>query len=217
MEFDVVSYITSFITNIDFYGLILPLLVYTFLIAAYGIVVWSFYKSASKRDLFRLEIKSTKGKWKSRIFYGLKYVILFPVLAFLWFAVLSSILFFISKTQSTQTILLISMAMMAAVRISAYYREELSQEIAKILPLAVLGIFVVDPGFFSFSVTISKFYETFSLGILLANYLLFAIVLEFVLRALLYIIRGGSHAVKTQAIKIRKAPQQDKKVEKNTR
>lgn len=187
-----IAYVTALISKIDFYDLILPLLVYTLLIAAYGIFVWSFYKSVSKRDIFQLNIKDKKKQWQTKILYILKYLILFPVMTFLWFAALTIILFFLSKSQGTQNILLISMALIAATRITSYYKEELSQDIAKILPLAVLGIFVVDPLFFSFDLTISRFYEISTLAPLLVNYLLFTIVLEFVMRAILAIKRNIS-------------------------
>ena len=180
-----IAYVTTLISKIDFNGLILPMLVYTLLIATYGIFIWTFYKSVSKRDLFQLKIKDKKKQWQIKCIYALKYLVLFPILTFLWFAALTIILFFLSKSQNTENILLISMAVIAAARITAYYKEELSQEISKILPLAVLGIFVADPTFFSLSITLSRFYDVLTLAPLLGNYLLFAVVLEFVMRVLL--------------------------------
>ncbi|MCX6816133.1 MAG: hypothetical protein NT120_04765 [Candidatus Aenigmarchaeota archaeon] len=184
--------IVDSVTHIDLYGLILPLLVYTLLLAAFGIFIWHFYRSMSKRDLFHLVIKDNKTKLQKRIFYVIKYLFLFPLLVFIWFAGMTIILFFLSKAQSVETILLMSMALISAARITAYYKEELSQEIGKILPLAVLGIFMVDPTFFSLPLTISRFYELPSLAVLLVNYFLFTIVLEFVLRVLLTIKRRVS-------------------------
>lgn len=194
------------ITHIDFYGLILPLLVYTLLLALYGIFVWAFYKSLSKRDLFRLEIKDNKKAWQVKVLYVFKYLVLFPVFTFLWFAALSMILFFLSKSQTTENILLISMALIAATRITAYYKEELSQDIAKILPLAVLGIFVVDPTYFSLSLALSNFYQIPSMSILLANYFFFTIVLEFVLR----IILGVKNFVSRRIVKTKNKDKQGK-------
>jgi len=186
---DVAGFLASIATHIDFYGLILPMLIYTLLIFVYGFFIWHFYKSVSKRDLFHMEIKDRKRQWKVKAAYFLKYIILFPILIFLWFAAMVIILFFLSKSQTTENILLLSMAMIAATRITAYYKEELSQELAKILPLGVLAIFVVDPTFFSLNITLSRFYQVPSLLPLLGNYLFFAIVLEFVLRALLAVKR----------------------------
>ena len=78
----------------------------------------------------------------------------------------------------------------AATRITSYYKEDLSQDIAKILPLAVIGIFVVDPTFFSLDIAIGRFYEVPSLVPLLIQYLVFIIVMEFVFRVVLVIKRN---------------------------
>ncbi|MBI4170326.1 MAG: hypothetical protein HY514_01425 [Candidatus Aenigmarchaeota archaeon] len=204
------SAITDAITHIDFYGLILPLLIYTLLIAVYGIFIWAFYKSISKRDLFHMEIKDHRKQWQIKAGHTLKYIILFPLLIFLWFAALTIILFFLSKSQSVQNILLMSMAMIAAARISAYYKESLSEDIAKILPLAVLAIFVVDSTFFSLSQTLSRFYEATSLTTLLVNYLLFTIILEFVLRVLLNFKQHFNGARKKEPIIQGKSKKQKK-------
>lgn len=190
------------IIQADFQGLIFPLLVYTLLIAAYGIFVWAYYKSVSKRDLFKLEVRDHRKQWRVRIGYVLKYLILFPVLVFLWFAALTIILFFLSKSQSVQNILLLSMAMVAAARITAYYKETLSEEISKILPLAVLGIFVIEPAFFSLSLTVSRFYEVASLTGLLFNYLLFTVILEFILRVLLTVKQRFSRSTRVKAVEV---------------
>jgi len=179
----------SFITNLNSYDLIVPLLVYTVLIFVYAVFVWSFYKSVSKRDLFHLEIKDYRHRWQKRIMYIVKYLVFFPILTFLWFTAMSFILFFLSKSYNTETILIISMAMIAATRITAYYNRELSEEIAKILPLAILAIFIVDPTFFSLGLTIQRFEEYLTLAPLLLNYLIFIISLEFVLRVLLVVVR----------------------------
>lgn len=173
------------VVRLDFNGLIFPLLLYTFLIAAFAVFVWIFYKSISKRDLFQLNIQDKKKRWQMIIIHVLKHLVLFPIFTFLWFAAMTIVLFFISKSQSTQTIMLISMAMIAAARITAYYKQEIAQEIAKIMPLAVLGLFVADPTFFSFDMTIAHFYEVPLLVPLLLDYLAFAVLLEFLMRFLL--------------------------------
>ncbi len=170
---------TTLVKSIDFYNLILPLLIYTLLIAIYAVFVWIFYKSLSKRDLFKINLF---GGGISKAGYVLKYLIIFPIMTFLWFGILALILFFLSKVLTTESILLISIALIAAVRTTAYYREELSIDVAKILPLGLLAIFIVDPTLFSLDVVYQRFVELPSLGIQLFNYLLFVILLEWFLR-----------------------------------
>jgi hypothetical protein len=176
---------------IDFTGLIIPLLVYSLLLALYAAFVWHFYKSVSKRDLFSLDF-GTDHQWRTSLGYVLKYLVSFPVLTFLWFAALSLVLFLLSKSQTTEQILLISMGLIAAARITAYYKEGMAEEISKILPLAVLAIFLVDPTYFSVDLTISRVYQVTGLVPLLINYLFFVIVLEFVLRILFLIKRAAT-------------------------
>lgn len=173
----VVEAIGSLMNQIDITNVVLPLFVYTIIIALYALFVWFFYKSMAKRDLFqaRLSQHGMAG-------YTLKYLIVFPVIVFLWFAGLTILLFFLSKTQTITGILLISMGVIGAVRIVAYYKEELAMEVAKIMPLAVLALFIADPTFFSLDLFWQRIYETRSLGSGLMNYLLFAIFLEFYLR-----------------------------------
>jgi hypothetical protein len=211
-----INFIPYVLTHIDFYGLIFPLLIYTILIAIYGIFIWGFYKSVSKRDLFKLEIRDTRKAWHKRVIHIVKYVVAFPVLIFVWFAALTIILFFLSKTQSTETIMLISMAVIAATRIGSYYKEEMSQEIAKILPLAVLGIFLVDPTFFSLQTTLDRFYDVGGLSLLLANYLIFVVVMEFVMRMFLTIrTRIRSYNENKCRKAAAKKPVKDKTVQKS--
>jgi len=167
--------------KIDFNGLILPLLIYAITIAVYGIFIWAMYKSLSKRDIFKLEIDQKK-RWKSVAGYIVKYLILFPIFVFIWFSFLTIILAFLSKSQSVEEILLISMSIIAAVRITSYYKEEIAIEIAKILPIAVLGIFIVDPHFITLGIVIERLSQLPGMVVLLFNYFLITIILEFLLR-----------------------------------
>jgi nicotinamide riboside transporter PnuC len=170
--------------KIDFNGLILPLLIYAITIAVYGIFIWAMYKSLSKRDIFKLEIDQKK-RWKSVAGYIVKYLILFPIFVFIWFSFLTIILAFLSKSQSVEEILLISMSIIAAVRITSYYKEEIAIEIAKILPIAVLGIFIVDPHFITLGIVIERLSQLPGMVVLLFNYFLITIILEFLLRFVL--------------------------------
>ncbi len=193
MVFDQITEIfpnaTQFIRSLDSYDIVASLLIYTIIIFIYAVFVWSFYKTVSKRDLFKLEIKDHRNIWQKRVLYIVKYLVFFPIFTFLWFAVMSAILFFLSKSYTTQNILVIAMAMVAAARITSYYKRELAEDIAKILPLGVLAIFIVDPSYFSLSLTISRFLELETLIPLFVNYLVFVIALEFVLRVILVGVR----------------------------
>src|SRR3989344_6955305 len=186
---EILGSFTRFVAHLDSYDIVFSLLLYTFIIFFYAVFVWFFYRTLSKRDLFHLAIKEQHHVWRRQLLYIIKYLVFFPIFTFLWFAIMSLIMIMLSKSYTTEAILVISMAMIAATRITAYYNRQLSEDIAKILPLGVLAIFIVDPSYFSLSIAVSRFYELQTLIPLFANYLVFIIALEFMLRALLVITR----------------------------
>ena len=55
----------------------------------------------------------------------------------------------LSKFSSPNHILVVSVSLVAAIRVTSYYNEQLSQDLAKMIPFALLGIFLVDATFFS--------------------------------------------------------------------
>ena len=72
----------------------LQLFIFVIALSVYSIFVWKFYKTLSKRDLFKIDLKKynlpgikhkSLGKAGSIIAYILKYGVIFPVYIFLWF------------------------------------------------------------------------------------------------------------------------------------
>ena len=134
-------------------------------IAIYSIIIWHFYRFVARRDCFKL----TTRKHKKLIGF-LKYFFIFPVVAFLFFTGFST-----------------AFAMIAAIRITTYYSEDLSKDVAKMLPFAMLGIFLIDPSYFVFGDVIAKIQSIPNFLILAIQFLLFIIVMEWILRVLLAI------------------------------
>ena len=196
MAFDLGNGFSYALSNMRFYELILPLLAYTLAMVLYAIFIWKFYSFMAKRDIFSLDLKKsaksnhrTFRKSVSVLAYALKYLIIFPVIVFVWFGVLALFIFFLSKTQSIETILLISITLVSSVRALSYYKEALATELAKLLPIAVLAVFIVEPTLFSIDTGFERIRQVSSLMYVLMNYLLFAIALEFTLRFLLAVKR----------------------------
>ena len=123
--------------------------------ALYAVVVFKFYRFVASRDMFALKLyryAESRYRWVRRVvhivMYVAKYLVVFPAFAFFWFAVLTLILTFLSKDRPITDILLIALATVTTIRATAYYNEDLSRDIAKILPFAVLALFVIDASFF---------------------------------------------------------------------
>lgn len=177
--------------------LLMPLASFAVGMAFYAIFIFRFYRFLARKDIFRLDFtKYEKARLKffrsvlHLVFYVLKYLILFPFVAFFWFAVLTVLLLFLAKNQSVETILLVSIAVVSAVRVTAYYDEDLSRDLAKILPFALLGVFLVDLSYFSIPTTIENLQLTLTQWRIMGYYLAFAIALEFVLRITTPIVRS---------------------------
>ena len=151
-------------------------------IAIYSIIIWHFYRFVAKRDIFKLSFSKY-----SKIFGLIKYFFLFPFVAFLFFAGFSLMLFFLGKNLTEPQVLSTAFAMIAAIRITAYYSEDLSKDVAKMLPFAMLGIVLIDPSYFVKDDVIGKIQSIPNFLVLAIQFLLFIIVMEWFLRILLTI------------------------------
>ncbi len=169
--------------------LLSPVAVYVLGMAVYALFVFKFYRFVAARDMFALDLsryEESRVRWLRAVLhmvmYVAKYIILFPVFAFFWFAALTAILAFLSKDQSFAEVLLMALATVAAIRVTAYYSEELSRDLAKILPFAVLGLFLIDASFFTVSESLGMLEGARDHTEEIFYYLVFLIALEFALR-----------------------------------
>lgn len=166
----------------------------------YGIFVYHFYKFLSKRDIFSFNIgeKLSQAKFKpsgqkksvaprAAAFIATK-LFIFPFVIFLWFIGYSSFMFMLVQNMPTETIFLVSSGLIIAIRISAYYNEDLSKDIAKLVPFTLLGIFLFNPQFYSFSDTLTRILEIPSFIIQIASFMILAMIVEIVFSTL-YLIR----------------------------
>jgi hypothetical protein len=112
----------------------------------------------------------------------------------IWFVAFSIILIALSKTQSIETILLLSMAIISSVRIASYYSQALAREIAKILPFALLAVLLMEDikSFLSLDRALSLIEKIPTMIDILIYYFVFAIFLEFILRIIYSIAKALS-------------------------
>ena len=176
----------------DAIDLLAPVAVYILGMAAYALFIFKFYRFVASRDMFQMDLsRYEESRFKvvrgflHVVMYIAKYLILFPVIAFFWFAVLTLILAFLSKEQPFSEVLLMALATVCAIRISAYYNEDLSKDLAKILPFAVLAIFLIDASFFTVRESLEVLKEAQHHTEDIIYYLLFLVAMEFVLRVVM--------------------------------
>jgi hypothetical protein len=152
------------------------------LIAIYAILIYHFYRYIARRDCF----KPSKRE-RTKLFGFLKYAFLFPFVAILFFMGFSMIFIFLTESENIGAILTTAFAIIIAIRITAYYTEDLSKDVAKMLPFAILGIFLVDPEYFTIESAMDKINILPEFVNVIAQYILLIIIVEWILRAVLNI------------------------------
>jgi hypothetical protein len=154
------------------------------MLAIYSVVIYHFYRYIAQRDCF------TQTNYVQTRFIGFcKYFFLFPFVAVLFFLGFSLILISLTKTESynISNVLSLSFAIVLTIRITAYYTEDLSKDVAKMLPFAVLGVFLVDSTYFSFEALIERISLLPENVNLILQFLLMIIIVEWILRIVLSI------------------------------
>lgn len=176
--------------------LLWPVLLVLLGMTAYAVFVFKFYRFVAARDMFGLDLSKNDAVrdaviWDLifLIWYAVRFLVLFPAFAFFWFAVLTLILVFLSENRELSQILLIAMATVSAIRVSAYYNEDLSRDLAKILPFAVLGVFIIDTSFFNIQSSLDTLREISTQRETIAYYLIFLVALEFGLRFVFVVLK----------------------------
>ena len=175
----------------DALDLLYDVAVYVLGMSIYAVFVFKYYRFVASKDMFALDLSRFEERsirWVRStlhvILYVIKYLIVFPVFAFFWFAVLTLILAFLSKDQTFSETLLVALATVSAIRVTAYYNEDLSRDLAKILPFAVLAIFLIDASFFSVGESLEILKEAGDYTEKIVYSLSFIVALELVLRIL---------------------------------
>lgn len=167
------------------------LIVYTILILMYSIFIWKFYRFLASRDIIQLNLSQYNysnhpvlEKFAAVALYALEYLIILPFLVFFWFAILSIFLLVLSESQNTLQILLISAAIIASTRVTSYISEDLSKDLAKILPFTILAAFILGTSFFDPDLVITKISQIPSLFDNIITFVVFIFIIEFVFRLL---------------------------------
>ncbi len=174
----------------------ITLFLWSLLLFGYGWVIWIFYRSVSKKNILGLDLnKYNKSehpfftKVLAGILYLIEYILILPVLIFVWFGVFTLMLIVLAEGIEVSTILIIAIIIIATIRMAAYYKEDLSRDIAKILPFTLLGVMITRPTFFTNFQTIIQNLTKIPLFLgEIGVYLGFIVTLEVILRFFDFII-----------------------------
>jgi hypothetical protein len=101
----------------------------------------------------------------------------------------SLMLIFLTRTYSINQLLATAFAIIVAIRITSYYTEDLSKDVAKMLPFALLGIALVDPTYFTFELVTERFNSLPGFVNIIAQFIFLIIIVEWILRVVLMVKR----------------------------
>ena len=169
--------------------IIKPLMLFVAAMVVYSIFIFKFYRFLAKKDIIEINLKryNSAQHWLSKrvvstILYVIEYIIFMPIFVFFWFGFFVVLIAFLSENMTIDQILLVAIALVGSVRVVSYYNEELSKDLAKMLPLALLGVFIIDMTKFSYTDTIIVIQNAAYSIDLIIYYLGFIVFLEFILR-----------------------------------
>lgn len=178
------------------YALLSPVMMYIMGMVVYALFIFNFYRFMARREILTLDLDkynttrfASVRKIVRSVIHVFEYALFLPIVIFFWFLILTLLLVLLSKQQPIEDVARVSISVVCAVRVTAYYTEDLSRDLAKMLPFALLGIFLVDSSFFSLSDSATVILQIPFLWRTFAYYLLFVIILEFILK-ILYVIFG---------------------------
>ena len=149
-------------------------------------IMWYFYhKQLSKKDLFdipKIDSNSKFVNFINRFVYFLKYILIFPLYSFIWFLIFSFLLVLIAKARPIGEIMFFGIVIVSVTRIAAYVSPKLAEDMAKLLPWALIIVFLTDPT----SITIESIKISFNNFVQeipnVAKYLIFITFVEWSLR-----------------------------------
>ncbi|WP_251342582.1 hypothetical protein [Haloplanus halophilus] len=171
-----------------------PLVLRAVVIVVYLIFIFEFYRFVARRDIFELRFRryargvvgrsvESVGNVVRIALYVVEYLVVYPVLTMVWYVFYLLLVVLLAPGIDVRLLLVTAMAIVTAIRVTAYYSQNLSQDLAKMLPLGILGALILEgsPALpteipVDVVVAMAEQWETILL------YLLFLVLLEFVLR-----------------------------------
>ena len=116
------------------------------------------------------------------VLYLIENILLMPILILIWFAALAIFLLVIADEKSINQILILSTALVTAIRMLSYYNEEVSKDVAKLFPFISLSVFLLSPEQLKIENIIGNLSSIPSLFGDIISFLIFVLIIEIILR-----------------------------------
>lgn len=182
------SFIQTMNQTLPSLGEIFNLMFLVLIVFIYAIFIWKVCNIISKRDFLELDLKKYSSK---KLFEGtlylIEYIFLGPFFIFLWFSAFALFLVFLNESQTISQLLLLSAVIVGVIRMTAYFNEDLSKDLAKLFPFTILSISMTRANFFSIQRILTQFQGISMFFKNILWYLLFIFALELILRFFTFI------------------------------
>lgn len=195
-----INYLNKIVSDVTDKASFNDIIIFSLGVAVYGIFVFHFYRFIARRDVFSfdLERRLGGGKYKSTgerksaaprvaAYITTKFVI-FPVIVFAWFLAYSMFILLLTQDMTPDKVFFVASILIIGIRITAYYNEDLSKDLAKTIPFAILGIFLFDQTFFTVQDVANNINQIPKFVTQIAAFLIVAFVVEIIL-SIAYLIR----------------------------
>ncbi len=179
-------------TNFDsFVGEVLPVFAAIIGIVIYSTFVFKFYRFLASKDLIDVDFSQYSDGFTGflkRVVNGIlvivQYILFTPFLISFWTLILAVILTLLSGGEDLYWNVLVATSMVGSVRVISYFSEDLSRDVAKMLPFAVLGVFLVDSGAFNWTAVSTLWSQLDEFTVSFGSSMLLVVILETILRIL---------------------------------
>jgi hypothetical protein len=160
-------------------------------IVIYSAFVFKFYRFLASKDLIDVDFSQySEGftgflkRFVDGILVIIQYILFTPFLISFWTLILAVILTLLSGGDDLYWNVLVATSMVGSVRVISYFSEDLSRDVAKMLPFAVLGVFLVDSGAFNWNAVSELWNQLDEFATSFGSSMLLVVILETILRIL---------------------------------
>ena len=160
-------------------------------IVLYSAFVFKFYRFLAKKDLIDADFSQYSDgftgfmkRFVDGILLIVQNILFAPFLISFWVLILAVILTLLSGGDDLYWNVLVATSVVGSVRVISYFSEDLARDVAKMLPFAVLGVFLVDAGAFNWDAVSILWSHLDEFAISFASSMALVVILETVLRIL---------------------------------
>ena len=160
-------------------------------IVLYSTFVFKFYRFLAKKDLIDADFSQySEGftgfmkRFVDGVLLIIQNILFAPFLISFWVLILAVILTLLSGGDDLYWNVLVATSVVGSVRVISYFSEDLARDVAKMLPFAVLGVFLVDTGSFNWDAVSILWGQLDDFAISFASSMTLVVLLETVLRIL---------------------------------